>query len=81
MEEAKSWLTVATDECETLAKYSELLENVENKDQLKEIMGDEFNHALIALFTAAKLLDITVPSDGLDEAMDGVKLGGIDDED
>lgn len=81
MEKILAWLKVATDECETLVKYSEFLENVENKDQLKEIMGDEFNHALIALFTAAKLLDVTIASDGIEEAMSGVKFEGEDDAD
>lgn len=74
MNEILNWLRVATDECNTLAQYAGFLESVENKDRLKEIMGDEFNHALIALCTAAQLLDMTVPADGLDEAMSGVKF-------
>lgn len=78
MEDARAWLTVATDECETLDKYSLLLETVKDKDQLKEIMGDEFNHALIALFTAAKLLDIKIAADGIEAAMDGVRFEGDD---
>lgn len=82
MTENQSWLTVAKDECETLRTYSELLENVADKDALKEIMGDEFNHALIALCNAAKSLDVVIASDGIDEAMEGVKFTGeIDDED
>lgn len=80
MENIKSWLTVATDECQTLETYSDLLENVEDKEQLKEIMGDEFNHALLALFTAAKLLNVTIASDGIEEAMNGVSFSGDEDD-
>lgn len=80
MESAKSWLEVAADECQTLVTYSQLLESVEDKERLKEIMGDEFNHALIALFTAAKILDVTVPGDGLETAMDGAKFEGDNDD-
>lgn len=77
MDEAiNSWLTVATDECQTLVTYSGLLASVKDKEQLKEIMSDEFNHALIALFTAAKELDVTIASDGIEEAMSGVKFEG-----
>lgn len=75
-ESINSWLTVAADECQTLVTYARLLANVNDKEQLKEIMGDEFNHALIALFTAAKELDVTVASDGIEEAMSGVKFEG-----
>lgn len=82
MDEAiNSWLTVAADECETLVTYSGLLASVKDKEQLKEIMGDEFNHALIALFTAAKELDVTIASDGIEEAMAGVKFEGENDAD
>lgn len=80
-ESSKSWLLVATDECNTLVQYSELLNNVQDKDRLREIMGDEFNHALIALFSAAKELDIEIASDGIEESMNGVKFAEDDDED
>lgn len=81
MEQIINWLRVATDECDTLVKYAEFLNSAEDKDRLKEIMGDEFNHALIALFTAAQLLNITVPTDGIEEAMSSVKFEESGDED
>ena len=66
MEQVIEWFDVAKDECETLREYAAKLDNVDEKDKLREIMGDEVNHALIALVTACRLLEMKVPTDNLE---------------
>lgn len=78
MEQAIEWFDVAKDECETLRDYAAKLDKVDDKDKLREIMGDEVNHALIALVTACRLLELKVPTDNLD-GIDGI-FEGDDDE-
>lgn len=58
---------VAKDECETLRDYAAKLDKVDEKNKLREIMGDEVNHALIALVAACKALGLKVPTDELDD--------------
>lgn len=67
MEQVIEWFDVAKDECETLRDYAAKLDRVEDKDKLREIMGDEVNHALIALTAACKALGLKVPTDELDD--------------
>ena len=66
MEQVIEWFDVAKDECETLRDYAAKLDKVGDKDKLREIMGDEVNHALIALVTACRLLELKVPTDNLE---------------
>lgn len=66
MEQVIEWFDVAKDECETLREYADKLDKVDDKDKLREIMGDEVNHALIALVTACRLLELKVPTDNLE---------------
>ena len=66
MEQVIEWFDVAKDECETLRNYAAKLDKVEEKDKLREIMGDEVNHALIALVTACRLLELKVLTDNLE---------------
>ena len=66
MEQVIEWFDVAKDECETLRDYTAKLDKVDEKDKLREIMGDEVNHALIALVTACRLLELKVPTDNLE---------------
>lgn len=66
MEQVIEWFDVAKDECETLRDYAAKLDKVDDKDKLREIMGDEVNHALIALVTACRLLELKVPTDNLE---------------
>lgn len=66
MEQVIEWFDVAKDECETLRDYADKLDKVDDKDKLREIMGDEVNHALIALVTACRLLELKVPTDSLE---------------
>lgn len=68
MTTAKMFLQIAKDEAETLYKYQDMLDDVEDmQDDAKaivdEIMGDEFNHCLISLLSAAKILDIKIAPD------------------
>ena len=67
MEQIIEWFDVAKDECETLRDYAAKLDKVDEKDKLREIMGDEVNHALIALVAACKALGLKVPTDELDD--------------
>ena len=67
MEQVIEWFDVAKDECETLREYAAKLDTVDEKDKLREIMGDEVNHALIALVAACKALGLKVPTDELDD--------------
>lgn len=67
MEQVIEWFDVAKDECETLRDYAAKLDKVDNEDKLREIMGDEVNHALIALTAACKALGLKVPTDELDD--------------
>lgn len=67
MEQVIEWFDVAKDECETLRDYAAKLDKVDEKDKLREIMGDEVNHALIALIAACKALGLKVPTDELDD--------------
>ena len=66
MEQVIEWFDVAKDECETLRDYAAKLDKVDEKDKLREIMGDEVNHALIALVTACRLLELKVPTDNIE---------------
>ena len=77
MEQAIEWLEVASDECDTLRYYTAKLDKVDEADKgkLREIIGDEVNHALIALVTACRLLELKVPTDNLD-GIDGIFEGG-----
>lgn len=68
-EQVLKWLAVCGDEVTTLSTYTQILENLDEPDKLKEIMGDEVNHALIALLTASTLLGLKVPEDGLEAVM------------
>lgn len=75
MKSILKWLAVARDELETLEKYfGFLLEEgrIKEEARLHEIIGDEFNHAMIAIFTAAAESGIKIPTDGVNEAMAGV---------
>lgn len=59
-------LKIAKDEIKTIIQYSEMLEQASGQDvkpTVDEIMGDEFNHALISLLMAAKIMGIKIATD------------------
>lgn len=70
------WLQVAKDEIETIIAYTTMYGDVKSDQQseirphLDEIIGDEFNHALIGLLSAAVALGIKIPTDELDELIE-----------
>lgn len=77
MKSAEMMLNIARDEIDTLIRYREMLLDAAQKSEITEekvieIMGDEFNHALIAIYSAAGLLGITIPADGIIESMEEV---------
>lgn len=82
MKESIMFLKVAQAEIQTLIDYQEMLDQSEEEREAKpildEIMGDEFNHALIALLTAAKIMDIEIPADGIKDAGDEPELENIE---
>lgn len=67
----KMFLKIAADEIQTLLQYSDMLENVDDASEetdnvVDEIMGDEFNHALVALLSAAHQMGIKIATDTLE---------------
>lgn len=82
MKESIIFLNVAKAEIQTIIDYQEMLDHSDEEREaqpiLDEIMGDEFNHALIALLTAAKILQIDIPADGIKDAGDEAELENIE---
>lgn len=72
-------LQIAKDESETLVKYDNMLESVEDLSDderaiIEEIIGDEYNHALIALLSAAKISGIKIATDDLKEDPNNIEV-------
>lgn len=68
---AKMFLKIAQDEAQTLYDYQAMLDDVDEMDDnakkvVDEIMGDEYNHCLIALLSAAKVLNIHIATDDIE---------------
>lgn len=66
------YLEIAKAEIETILDYQRMvmeteLGNTDEKAQsiIDEILGDEFNHAIIALLSAAKALEIKIATDDI----------------
>lgn len=65
-------LQIAKDEIQTIQDYLGLLEEAHSdNDRVYEIIADEFNHALISIYSAVGYMGIRVPEDGITEAMEG----------
>lgn len=62
----KNLAYVAKSEMETVENY--VGRNVPDGDEekLAEIIGDELNHALVAIFSFARASGIKIPTDGLE---------------
>lgn len=72
MKTGRIFLEIAKDEAETLGKYQTMIDDAEDLDEeskavIHEIMGDEFNHCLLALLSAARVLRIEISTDDLSE--------------
>lgn len=80
------WLQVAQDEIETIITYTNMYgllpdgQKTNVRPKIDEIIGDEFNHCLIGLFSAAKELGIKIPTDNLEELFEGIFVEESDDE-
>lgn len=71
-------LNIAKDEVKTLIKYSEMLAESTEETAIKpitdEIMGDEFNHALVSLLSAAKLMGVKIAVDDLSQDPNDIEV-------
>lgn len=78
MKSAEVFLKIAQDEAQTLYEYQGMINDTEMSEEEKavidEIMGDEFNHCLIALLSAAKLLDIKIATDDISEDPNDIEV-------
>lgn len=67
MKPAEVFLKIAKDEAETLVTYQAMIDesdfSADQKAVVDEIMGDEFNHCLIALLMASAELGIKIGDD------------------
>lgn len=68
----KNLAFVAKSEMETVENYIGLDVSEEDRKKLGEIIGDELNHALVAIFAFARKSGIKIPTDGLDDMTDDV---------
>lgn len=71
-------LKIARDEINTIIEYSEMLEASTEKETIQqpldEIRGDEFNHALIAMLMAAKIMGIKIATDDISPDPNGIEV-------
>ena len=68
----KSLAYIAKSEMETVENYVGRDVPDEDRKKLAEIIGDELNHALVAIFAFARKSGIKIPADGLDDMTDDV---------
>lgn len=71
MTSGELFLRIAQDEAKTLGDYQKMIDETDLSEEEKaitdEIMSDEFNHCLIALLTASRVLGIKITPDQLSE--------------
>ena len=81
MKEYITFLRVANAEIQTIIDYATMLEESDEEREaapiLHELIGDEFNHAIISILKAARLMDITIPHDGIEEAGDEAEIEAL----
>lgn len=66
----KNLAYVAKSEMETVENYIGRDVPEQDREKLSEIIGDELNHALVAIFAFARKSGIKIPTDGLDDMTD-----------
>lgn len=76
---AQMLLQIAKDEAQTLYDYQTMLNDVEDMDDnakaiVDEIMGDEFNHCLIALLSASKVLNVKIATDEIEPNPNNIEV-------
>lgn len=78
MKAGELFLKIAQDEAQTLYDYQKIIEETKLTEQEKsvidEIMGDEFNHCLVALLSAASILDIKISTDNVSENPNDIEV-------
>lgn len=78
MKPAEVFLTIAKDEMQTLVDYQRMIDESEltdtQLDSINEIMGDEFNHALIAMYHAKEILGIEIATDDIEPDPNDVEV-------
>lgn len=70
---------IASEEAKTLHEYQMMLDECEDlddkvKEAVHEIMGDEVNHAIVALAYASTLAEITIAQDQLNEDPNDIEV-------
>lgn len=69
MTSGELFLRIAQDEAKTLGDYQKMIDETELTEEEKaitdEIMSDEFNHCLIALISASRVLGIKIATDDI----------------
>lgn len=84
---AEMFLKIAQDEAQTLYEYQGMLNTLEDelddnaKSIVDEIMGDEFNHCLVALLSAKEILGIKIATDGIEPNPNDIEVEEDDDSD
>lgn len=68
----KSLAYIAKSEMETVENYVGRDVPDEDREKVAEIIGDELNHALVAIFAFAIKSGIKIPSDGLENIPDDI---------
>ena len=68
----KNLAFIAKSEMETVENYVGRNVPDEDREKLAEIIGDELNHALVAIFAFARKSGIKIPTDNLDDMTDDV---------
>lgn len=68
----KNLAYIAKSEMETVENYVGRDIPDEDREKLAEIIGDELNHALVAIFAFALKSGIKIPSDGLEDIPDDI---------
>lgn len=69
---ATLFLKIAKDEAKTLIEYQEMLDELDEplgdneQSIVNEIMSDEFNHCLVALLSASKIIGVPIATDNVD---------------
>lgn len=79
MTTSRMFLRVTQDEAQTLYDYQLMLDEVEDIDEaskaiMDEIMGDKFNHCLISLLSAAKILGIKIATDDISKDPNDIEV-------
>lgn len=73
------FLKIAKDEAQTLYEYQGMIQDAEDMNEeekaiVDEIMSDEFNHCLIALLSASKIMGVKIAPDEIEPNPNEMKV-------